>query len=117
MESLKAIFGARLRVIRKARGMTLEQLGRAAGIGYKHVAEIERGAKSPSFELVERLCTALAVDPYDLFLPTHLPVADDRSIRLLVREIEQHGTPEARRFLCAVLQAARDMLPSRRRIP
>jgi transcriptional regulator with XRE-family HTH domain len=59
MERLINIFGGRVRWLRKSKGMTLEALASAAKVGYKHVAEIERGVKVPSFEMIERLAAAL----------------------------------------------------------
>src|SRR4051812_29961989 len=70
-------FGRRLRALRKSRRMTLEQLGHAARIGFKHVSEIERGVKTPSFDALERLARALRVHPYELFLPDNLAGSDE----------------------------------------
>jgi transcriptional regulator with XRE-family HTH domain len=108
MESLINLFGRRVRVLRKSRGMTLEQLGHAAAIGYKHVAEIERGIKVPSFEAIAKLAKALKSEPYELFLSEHLPAGkSDQNLRILVRDIEKHGSPALKDFLNSVLSAAR----------
>jgi transcriptional regulator with XRE-family HTH domain len=67
---LRKAFGQRLKAARKASGLTQEELGRAIRIDYKHLGAIERGAKAPSFELVEKIAQALKVEPYTLFLPS-----------------------------------------------
>ncbi len=67
-----ALFGRRVRLLREAAGLTQEQLGKAAGVDFKHVGSIERGEKTASFEAVEKLANALGVSYYELFLPDDL---------------------------------------------
>jgi transcriptional regulator with XRE-family HTH domain len=69
MESLRIIFGKRLRSLREQHGWSQEQLGRAAGLGGKYIGIIERAEKSASFEAIEKLSKALKVDSYQLFVP------------------------------------------------
>src|SRR4051794_39871987 len=113
-ESLAHIFGRRLRVLREAAGLTQEQLGKSAGVDYKHIGAIERGEKVPSFEAIERVANALGADYYELFLPDdlRLPKAD-QTLTLAVREI-QHGSPELRNFVIDVLVAARKLAETTR---
>ena len=108
MARLIDAFGRRLRALRKAKRMTLEQLGHAAEIGFKHVSEIERGVKVPSFDAVEKLARALKVQPYELFLPDRLvrEHQPDQNLRLLIRDIERHGSLRLKHFLAGVLAAA-----------
>src|SRR5579863_8331104 len=110
MDKLIALFGQRLRTLRRSRGLTLEQLGGASGVGYKHIAEIERGAKVPSFEAIGRLAAALKAEPYELFLPERLGSKPaDRNLRLLVAEIERHAAPTMKQFLLDVLTSAQTL--------
>ncbi len=110
MDSLVNVFGNRLRAIREAAGFTQEQLGQAAELDYKHIGSIERGEKTPSFEAVERLAGALKVDYYELFLPDDLLLGrTDKDLKVLVREIESHGSPQLKQFLRQVLAAGREM--------
>ena len=69
MDPVTARFGRRVRQLRLARGLTQEELGKAAGLDPKHVGVIERGVKSSSFDAVSRLAKALHVDVHELFLP------------------------------------------------
>jgi XRE family transcriptional regulator, regulator of sulfur utilization len=69
MESLRIIFGKRLRSLREQHGWSQEQLGRAAGLGGKYIGTIERAEKSASFEAIEKLSKALKVDSYQFFVP------------------------------------------------
>ena len=110
MEPLVAVFGNRLRTLREAAGLTQEQLGRAAELDYKHIGSVERGEKMPSFEAVERLAGALKVDYYELFLPDDLSLGrTDKDLKVAVREIESHGTPQLKQFLRQVLAAGRTL--------
>ena len=110
MEDVKTTFGRRLRLIRKSRGLTLEALGQAADIGFKHIGDIEKGQKAPSFDAIDRLAWALKVSPYELFLPYE---ADDRQLnqafKKLVRELEGDGSQGLKRFLTVALPLLRQI--------
>lgn len=54
-------FGARLRELREAKGLTQAQLGERAGMVYQAVAKYERGAAEPTWPIVLRLADALEV--------------------------------------------------------
>ena len=53
--------GERIRAARKARRMGQVELAAAAGIGQGYLSEIERGEKTPSDEVLERLVAALGM--------------------------------------------------------
>lgn len=57
----KQRFSARLRSIRKARGMTLASLAAAAGISTPAVCDYEKGRKVPIIKVAFRLASALRV--------------------------------------------------------
>ena len=103
MESLATVFGKRLKLLRKARGLTQEQLGEKAGIDYKHIGAIERGVKTPSFDAIERLAKALKVNYYEMFLSDQRPQKEDADFEVLIKDIEKHGAPALKRFLLQVL--------------
>ena len=44
--------GAQIRKMRKAKGMTQEQLAEKAGVGITHISHIETGRSVPSLEMV-----------------------------------------------------------------
>src|ERR1700733_8978712 len=100
MDTAKTTFGRRVRLLRRARHLTLEKLGQATSIGFKHIGDIEKGLKAPSFDAIDRLAKALKVSPYELFLPFDLEGAHlDQTIRRLVRDIDDSGSPPLKRFL------------------
>jgi transcriptional regulator with XRE-family HTH domain len=110
MEKAKHTFGRRLRLIRKARGLTLEELGKAASLGYKHVADIERAVKMPSFDAIDRLAHALKVEPYQFFLTDSADNADlDQSLKELSREIGKHSQAGVKRCVVNLLSLLRQL--------
>lgn len=103
MENAKVTFGKRLRLIRKSRALTLEVLGTITGIGYKHIAAIERGEKVPSFEAIDKLAGALHAHPYEFFLPYQNDETLNQSIRKLLHGVEKGASPSIKRFLIVLL--------------
>jgi transcriptional regulator with XRE-family HTH domain len=66
--SLRAVVARNLRVVRKQKGFTQEELADLAGINRNYVGQIEREEKSPTIDLLERLVVALDVEPEVFFL-------------------------------------------------
>ena len=69
-----AALGARLRELRKEKGLKLVALANKSGVSLAYVSEVERGRKLPSLEVLDRLAGALGlsvldvlngVEPYD----------------------------------------------------
>jgi transcriptional regulator with XRE-family HTH domain len=65
---LRAVVARNLRVVRKQKGFTPEELADLAGINRNYVGQIEREEKSPTIDLLERLTLALDVEPEVFFL-------------------------------------------------
>jgi transcriptional regulator with XRE-family HTH domain len=59
-------FGLNIRRIRKDHGLSQEALAAGAGLAPTYVGQIERGKRSPTLDVVERLAEALGVKPSDL---------------------------------------------------
>jgi transcriptional regulator with XRE-family HTH domain len=62
------IVGANIRRLRKAKGLTQEQLAHEAGMAMRYVAGVERGEENPSLRFLVRIAEALAVEPAELFV-------------------------------------------------
>jgi transcriptional regulator with XRE-family HTH domain len=56
-----ADLGARVRELRRDRGLTLKQLGRQAELSHPFLSQLERGLARPSMGSVERIARALGV--------------------------------------------------------
>jgi transcriptional regulator with XRE-family HTH domain len=60
-------FGRRVRSLRKACGMSQEQLADAAGLHRTYVSSLERGERNVGLDNVVILARALGVSPAQLF--------------------------------------------------
>lgn len=68
MGQLGVYFGQQVRELRAERGWSQAELAEAAGTSEEWVRRIERGARSPSFDTVEAISSALGVPPARLFV-------------------------------------------------
>lgn len=66
------LFGARLKEVRTARGMTQAELAGRAEVSAAYVGRLERGGAAPGIDLVARLAVALGTTPAEL-LPASPP--------------------------------------------
>ncbi len=64
--SVRALFGRRLRALRKLRMFTQEKLGERAGVSGKLVGQIERGDGNPTLDVIVGLAAGLEVEAVDL---------------------------------------------------
>ena len=55
--------GARVRVLRRARGLTQGELARSAGVSNGYISKVERGTITPPEATLERLVSSLAPSP------------------------------------------------------
>ncbi|OHB75821.1 MAG: hypothetical protein A2Z34_11120 [Planctomycetes bacterium RBG_16_59_8] len=67
-ERLVALFGRRLRQLRKERGYSQERLALESGCDVSYIGLMERGVKAASLRIVERLSSALDLPPLELFI-------------------------------------------------
>lgn len=61
--------GARVRSLRRERGLTLKGLGRLAGLSHPFLSQVERGLAQPSVGSIERIAAALDVSVAHLWAP------------------------------------------------
>ena len=62
----EAIVGANIRRLRKAKGLTQEQLAHEAEIAMRYIAGVERGEENPSLKYLVKIAEALEAEPADL---------------------------------------------------
>jgi transcriptional regulator with XRE-family HTH domain len=60
---LRPAFGARLRRLRVARGLSQEALAERAELHWTYVSGVERGVRNPGLNTIGRLAKALGVTP------------------------------------------------------
>ena len=73
-------FGKRLRELRRSRHLTQEQLGELVDVSFQYIGMLERGARSPSAEMLLSLCCALDCSCEMLFRDS-LPEHDSLTLR------------------------------------
>src|SRR5450755_539985 len=61
-----SMFGQRLRHVRRARGLTLAELGQKVGRAPSVLSLLENGRREPKLSLIEALAAALAVSADEL---------------------------------------------------
>ena len=59
--------GARIREIREEKRLYIREVAERTGLTVNGIARIERGEVSPNVDSVERLASALDVEPGELF--------------------------------------------------
>ena len=73
----RQLVGENIRLLRKARGWSQEELGEQADLSYKFIGEIERGAVNPSLDSLAGIAAALNIEISKLFLnDSHVVMSD-----------------------------------------
>jgi transcriptional regulator with XRE-family HTH domain len=85
--------GARVRALRRERGLTLKGLGRLAGLSHPFLSQVERGLARPSVGSVERIAAALDVSVARLWSPSRQGAAV-QLVRSDDGERDEHGVRE-----------------------
>lgn len=65
-----AIFGKRVREIRKAKNLSQLELADKVGIDRSYMGFLERGERNPSLEVITKIARALNVTPDELLKKT-----------------------------------------------
>lgn len=81
---LKKLIGEKIRSVRVAKNMTLQQLGTATGLQSTYIGDVERGKRNASIDSLEKIMIALDIRPGELFdfreLDLNSPEFEMRSI-------------------------------------
>jgi transcriptional regulator with XRE-family HTH domain len=88
-----ASLGARVRELRRDRGLTLKALGRDADLSHPFLSQLERGLARPSVSSVERIARALDVPVSMLWSAPRQEVA--RIVRAGEGTVRPHADPGA----------------------
>ncbi len=73
------MIGGKVRALRQQRGMTIEQLARAAGLTMSFISQVERGLVNLSLDSLRQISRALDVPMFQMFLDGQ--VTDDYIVR------------------------------------
>ena len=66
MEDVRGRLAKNLQKFRRAKGLSQEGFAHEAGIHRTYISDLERGARNPTIEVVDRLARALGVSLGDL---------------------------------------------------
>lgn len=66
MKTIRNKFGEKVRELRRARGLSQEELAFRAGIHRNYLGGIERGERNPALDNISAIAKALGVDPSEL---------------------------------------------------
>jgi len=68
MTNIKEVFAANLKKFRQARGWSQAFLAEKVNASPNYIGNLENSLKFPSSTMIEKLASALGIDPTDLFL-------------------------------------------------
>ena len=88
--------GTRLRLARRARGFSQQQVAEMAGVSRQAISAVESGASDPSLRVAIALCRALGLTVEELF------ATDDSVVPVTAREVAPLGSNGARVTLVPV---------------
>jgi transcriptional regulator with XRE-family HTH domain len=71
MKTTRELLGARIKELRKARGLSQEQLAEQIDVDPKFISRIEVGKNAPSLETMENISRVLNMEIKDLFEFAH----------------------------------------------
>ncbi|MFF3924003.1 helix-turn-helix domain-containing protein [Paenibacillus lactis] len=96
LNSIRKLFGQRIRTLREQYGWTQEQLAERADLHPNYIGQIERGLKNVSLDNIHKLAVSLRMDLSQLFdFEDHeFPVPSTR-----IAQILQHCSEEDLDFL------------------
>lgn len=66
--SLRIGLGRRIQQLRKAAGLTQEELADRAKMDWKYLGSVERGERNVTIDNIERIMRGLRAEPYEPFL-------------------------------------------------
>lgn len=106
MHSTKKLLGARIKELRKACGLSQEQLAEQIAVDPKFVSRIEVGKNAPSLETMEKIANAFKVEIRELFEFEHLKEAavEAKTFQRLIQEADENTRKLLMKFLQAVMR-------------
>ena len=104
----KKLFGRKLNMARKDRGLTSEKLSEICGLNATYLRQIEGGTKIPSLPVFVLLCQKLKVSPSYLLSET-FESSDMQEMEALF-ELWQQATPTQLRLISAMVKSALNVL-------
>ncbi|MDO6706646.1 MULTISPECIES: helix-turn-helix domain-containing protein [unclassified Photobacterium] len=108
--------GKRLKEIRMAHGLTLEEASKRTGLARSTLSKIENEQISPTFQAMQKLATGLQIDIPQLFAPPKQIVATGRRDITRKDEGKPHPTTTYEHELLATQLRNKKMMPFKSRV-
>jgi transcriptional regulator with XRE-family HTH domain len=80
--TLQEIFILNLKKFRHTRGISQMTLAELCDTSGNYIGEIEMGRRIPSFEKIEKIASALQIDPYLLFVEETSKVPENQELQI-----------------------------------
>jgi len=108
---LRKLFGNRLRILRKAKGLSQEALAEMADTHSTYIGVIERGEQSPTLETIGKIARALDIKIKEFFLfPFEEDVAKEEELAMM--EIAQLLKGKDEKTIKMILKVTKDIIES-----
>jgi transcriptional regulator with XRE-family HTH domain len=103
MKTTKKLLGARIKELRKARGLSQDVVSEKIDIDPKHLSRIEVGRSYPSLDALERIADALGVEAKDLFEFVH--ERSDKELLGSITKMLQKASTDDLRIILKIVRA------------
>ena len=104
MDNIRLLTGERIRILRKERGWSQEELGERADLHHTYVGAVERGEKNASIDTLDKIAGALGVEMIDLFTLARKQESID-SLRSHVIEEVRESSPGTLKLIADLIIA------------
>ena len=109
--SFLKLVGERIRVLRKAKGLTQEALAEKAGIHYSYMSGIENADRNISLETLEKIIVALNVAPMEVFRFHELEFEEGRTdVKDALNAVHSQLTGRSAAEVLTVLRVTKEIL-------
>ncbi|KOY14296.1 helix-turn-helix domain-containing protein [Paenibacillus xylanivorans] len=86
MKTLRNSVGERIRAIRKAKGLTQQQLAELSGLDDAYIGSVERGERNFSIDTLEKIILGLNIPIHQIFVVSRHENNEDYEINKAVDE-------------------------------
>lgn len=100
------LLGRRIRALRKAKGLTQEQLGEASRVNYKFLGSLERGLENPSVVTLAKVAKGLEVELMELFRYHHEEANPDK-LKRMITDLIKNEKVERLQIIFKVIKATK----------
>jgi transcriptional regulator with XRE-family HTH domain len=110
MSDFLKIVGNKVRLVRKSKGLTQEELAEKCGLQYTYIGGIERGERNVSLQTIEKLSEGLSVAPYELLKSTDINIDEIFNDKSALIEIYKNQLLKSEKELYSLLKINKEIL-------